>query len=222
MDKSVMDGTIRTISHAAQRSDTAILFFSATGKDSIVLLDLLSKRFKRVVCVFLYHVEGLSFIEPFFAWARSYGNVEIVQLPHPDVYEFKSNGIFCHPVEGIRKIKLRDIEEYLKPKFGTDVVVYGMKIADSFNRRGIFDKAAKSEIHSDFDKYYPIVNWKNADCLSYIKLHSLPRPLKLGSTRGSSGVSFRKEVILHIKEHYPRDYQKIINEFNLLGARYGT
>ena len=69
---------------------------------------------------------------------------------------------------------------------------------------------AVSDIHFDYEKYYPIVNWTNKDCLSYIKLHKLPEPLKLGSKRGSSGINFRPETILYIKEHYPKDYKKII------------
>jgi hypothetical protein len=49
----------------------------------------------------------------------------------------------------------------------------------------------------------------------------LPEPLKLGSKRGSSGINFRPETILYIKEHYPEDYKKIIKEFNLIEAKYG-
>ena len=63
--------------------------------------------------------------------------------------------------------------------------------------------------------------WTNKDCLSYIKLHKLPEPLKLGSKRGSSGINFRPETILYIKKHYPEDYKKIIKEFNLIEAKYG-
>ena len=217
-----MQKTKETILHASQKSDTAILFFSATGKDSIVLLHLLQSQFKKVICCFLYHVKGLNIVEPFFNWARSYGNVEVIQLPHTDLYNFKMQGLLSvKHLDGLKRLKLRDIEDYLKIKYQTKVVVYGMKISDSFVRRGMFNKAAKSDIHFDYEKYYPIVNWTNKDCLSYIKLHKLPEPLKLGSKRGSSGINFRPETILYIKKHYPEDYKKIIKEFNLIEAKYG-
>ena len=193
-----MQKTKETILHASQKSDTAILFFSATGKDSIVLLHLLQSQFKKVICCFLYHVKGLN------------------------IYNFKMQGLFSvKHLDGLKRLKLRDIEDYLKIKYQTEVVVYGMKISDSFVRRGMFNKAAKSDIHFDYEKYYPIVNWTNKDCLSYIKLHKLPEPLKLGSKRGSSGINFRPETILYIKKHYPEDYKKIIKEFNLIEAKYG-
>ena len=63
MNALIMQKTKETILHASQKSDTAILFFSATGKDSIVLLHLLQSQFKKVVCCFLYHVKGLNIVE---------------------------------------------------------------------------------------------------------------------------------------------------------------
>lgn len=218
----VLNNTLATIDHASKRSDTCILFWSATGKDSIVLLDLLSSLFKKVVCVYLYIVKDLNIVEPFFLWAKSYSNVEIVQLPHPDRIRAKKYATFSlKPMLSLKELKFKDYEDYLKKEYLTDVVVYGMKITDSFVRRGIFNKAAKSEIHIDFGKFYPIVNWSNKDCLSYIQLHGLPNPLKLGSKRASSGINFREETILHIKKHYPMDYQRLIKDYPLIGAKYG-
>lgn len=218
----MMQRTMATIAEAASQSDTCLLFWSATGKDSIVLLDLLSPHFKKVVCIYLYHVKNLNIVEPFIRWGQSYGNVEIVQLPHRDRIRWKKYGTFdVKKIPQLRILDLKDYENHLKIKYSTDVVVYGFKITDSFVRRGIFNKAAKSEIHTDFGKYYPIVEWSNKDCLSYITLHNLPKPLKLGSKRPSSGVNLREETVLFIKEHYPLDYQKIINDYPLIEARYG-
>lgn len=223
MDAEMMRKTQATIDEAASLSDTCLLFWSATGKDSIVLLDLLSPRFKKIVCVYLYHVKNLNIVEPFFHWARTYGNVEIVQLPHRDRIRWKKYGTFdVKEMPQLKILELKDYENHLKMKYSTDVVVYGMKITDSFVRRGIFNKAAKSEIHKDFGKFYPIVCWSNKDCINYIRLHNLPHPLKLGSKRPSSGVNLREETVLYIKKHYPLDYQKIIKDYPLIEARYGS
>ncbi len=83
-----------------------------------------------------------------------------------------------------------------------------MKITDSFVRRGIFNKAAKSKIHKDFGKYYPIVCWSNKDCLSYISIHNLPKPLKLGSKRPSSGVNLRKRPCSTSRNTIPSTIRK--------------
>lgn len=222
MDASVMKRTRETIVEASSHNGTCLLFWSGTGKDSIVLLDLLAPHFKKVVCVYLYIVKNLNIVEPFFRWARSYGNAEIVQLPHPDRIRCKKYATFgVKPMPKLKELQLKDYEDFLKQHYQTDVVVYGMKITDSFVRRGIFNKAAKSEIHKDFGKYYPIVTWTNKDCISYITLHNLPQPLKLGSKRPSSGINFREETVLYIKKHYPLDYQKYIKEYPLIGAKYG-
>lgn len=222
MDKCTLNKTTATIEDAASKNSTCILFWSATGKDSIVLLDLLARRFSKVVCCYLYIVRDLNIVEPFFLWAKQYGNVIIEQLPHPDRIRAKKYATFgIKPMLNLKELKYRDYEDFLKVKYQTDVVVYGMKIADSFVRRGIFNQAAKNEIHKDFGKYYPIVNWSNSDCLSYITIHNLPKPLKLGSKRASSGINFREETILYIKHHYPKDYEKYIKEYPLIEAKYG-
>ena len=223
MHKDVFEKTLKTVADAANKNDTAILFWSATGKDSIVLLDILSAHFKKVVCCYLYIVDNLNIVEPFFKWAESYGNVIIEKLPHPDRIRCKKYATFdIVPMPKLKELKYKDYEDHLKTKYATDVIVYGMKIADSLVRRGIFNKAAKADIHTDFGKYYPIVCWSNKDCISYIQIHNLPRPLKLGSKRASSGINFREETILYIKQHYPLDYQKYINDYPLIGAKYGA
>ena len=99
-----------TVAEAATHGDTCLLFWSATGKDSIVLLDLLSPHFKKVVCVYLYHVKNLNIVEPFFRWAYSYGNVEIVQLPHRDRIRWKKYGTF--DVKTMPKLKILDLKDY--------------------------------------------------------------------------------------------------------------
>ena len=180
MDAQMMQRTMATVAEAAMHSDTCLLFWSGTGKDSIVLLDLLSPHFKKVVCVYLYIVKNLNIVEPFFRWAYSYGNVEIVQLPHPDRIRCKKYGTFdVKKMPQLKELKLKDYEDY------------------------------------------PIVCWSNKDCLSYISIHNLPKPLKLGSKRPSSGINFREETVLYIKKHYPLDYQKYITDYPLIGAKYG-
>jgi len=222
MYPSVYTKTLSSLNNAREKNDTCILFFSATGKDSIVLLHLLKDRFKTVVCCFLYIVDNLSFIENYLNWAKTFQNVIIEKYPHPILYNYKASGYFStKAVKGIKKVSFNDIADILKKKYNTEVVIYGHKVSDSYIRRGMFAGAAKNEFHTQYNKYYPIVNWKNKDCIDYITLNKLPRPLKLGSKRPSSGVSFRKETILFIKEHYPQDYKKMCYEFNLLEVKYG-
>lgn len=56
---TMLQRTYDSIDRIGQQTDTALLFCSL-GKDSLVLLDLLYPRFRRVVCVFMYFVKGLE------------------------------------------------------------------------------------------------------------------------------------------------------------------
>lgn len=213
------DSTNETILQASLKNDTAILFWSATGKDSIVLLHMLAPRFKKLVCCFLYLVKGLNLVDPYFRWARSYSNVEIVELPHPDLFGLKKFGDYNYNSLNVDKITFKDLENYLVEKYSTTVVFYGSKIADSFVRRGMFAEAAKKDIHYQYGNYYPLVRWKNKDVLAYIEHNRLPKPLKLGSKTASSGIGLDDECISYLKQHYPSDFQKICKQFPLVAAK---
>jgi sulfate adenylyltransferase subunit 2 len=58
----MMKKAIDIIKTIAERTDRVILFHSASGKDSIALLDLISPYFKEIVCVYMYVVKDLSHI----------------------------------------------------------------------------------------------------------------------------------------------------------------
>lgn len=51
-----MKKAIDIIETVAKKTDRVILFHSASGKDSIALLDLISPYFKEVVCAYMYVV----------------------------------------------------------------------------------------------------------------------------------------------------------------------
>ena len=71
----------QSIAAVRRKSDSCILFCSL-GKDSLVLLDMIYPQFERVVCVFMYFVEGLEHIERWVGWIRAkYPRVEFVQVP---------------------------------------------------------------------------------------------------------------------------------------------
>jgi len=222
MEKSVWLGTQKCLSYAAEKNDTCLLFFSATGKDSIVLLHLINKLFKRVICVYMYLVDDLDLINNYLQWAKSFPNVEIVKFPHLMYYQYKTKGIYCtKAIKGFKKLEIKDIENFCKMQYATDISFWGVKVSDSYNRRGMFHEASKDEYHRQYNRTYPLINWKNKDCYNYINLHKLPQPLKLGSKSAGSGVSFKKETIEYIKKHYPNDYKKMCNEFDLLEIKYG-
>ena len=65
----MMKKAIDIIKTIAERTDRVILFHSASGKDSIALLDLISPYFKEIVCVYMYVVKDLSHINRYINYA---------------------------------------------------------------------------------------------------------------------------------------------------------
>jgi DNA-binding transcriptional LysR family regulator len=73
----MLEKAIAITDEIAKRTDEVILFHSASGKDSIALLDICAPRFKRVVCVFMYVVKNMEHINRYINYARKkYPNVE--------------------------------------------------------------------------------------------------------------------------------------------------
>lgn len=58
------------IDDVSKETDSILLFHSLSGKDSIVLLDLCYKKFKRVVVVFMYIVKDLEHIMRYYNYAK--------------------------------------------------------------------------------------------------------------------------------------------------------
>lgn len=57
-----MKKAISIIKQVSELTDRVILFHSASGKDSIALLDLIHPYFKEIVCVYMYVVKDLQHI----------------------------------------------------------------------------------------------------------------------------------------------------------------
>lgn len=200
---------------AAVTSDEIILFHSGTGKDSIVLLDMLSKRFSRVVCVFMYMVKGLSFVEKYIQYAeRSYSNVEFIQVPHYALGSYIKYGTFGIAANPDQKLySLSSLVESVRTRLNIEWVCFGFKQSDGLNRRLMLRTYEKEGINIKNKKIYPLSKWKNADCYYYISENNLIQPLKT-SNRPSQDVDINDcEFLLWVKNNYPKDLVKIFNTF---------
>lgn len=201
--------TERTINLVREHTDEVILFCSM-GKDSLVLLDMLYPKFKRVVCVFMYFIEGLDHIERYINWAISkYPRIEFLQVPHWNLTYILRNGTCCVPNPKIKILKLSDIDQAMRLKFGIDYVFYGMKKSDSMNRRLMLNTYEDCQRDG---KIYPLADWTQKDILAYMRQRRLPEPIRY-SKKASGGVGFNIDCFLWLRENYPQDIQKIFAVF---------
>lgn len=206
---TLIERTYSNIDLIRTKSSEAILFCSL-GKDSLVLLDLIYPKFDRIVSVFMYFVEGLEHIERWAKWAKSkYPKVEFVQVPHWNLAYILRSGMYCVPNPDVKLIKLADVVESIRLKYGIYHVFLGMKKADGMNRRLMLNGY---ENYENNGLCYPLADWTQKDILAYMKQNRLPEPVRY-SLKASNGVGFNLDCFLWLRERYPQDLLKIIKTF---------
>ena len=211
---------IEIIYDVTKNTHNILLINSLSGKDSIVLLDLCYKKFKRVIVVFMYLVKDLEHIMRYYNYAKAkYPNIEFVQVPHYALFNYIKTGYM-----GIkqntkqRQWTLADITEKLREKLGVEWACYGFKQSDSLNRRLMLRSYTdgKEAINWKTKKFYPLSTYKNKEILDFIFDHRLKNPEVCGTNKQSSGVDIEDiEYQKYLKELYPADLEKIYYVFHI-------
>ena len=206
------------IDDVSKETDSILLFHSLSGKDSIVLLDLCYKKFKRVIVVFMYLVKDLEHIMRYYNYAKAkYPNIEFVQVPHYALFNYIKTGYM-----GIkqntkqRQWTLSDITDKLREKIGVEWACYGFKQSDSLNRRLMLRSYTdgKEAINWKTKKFYPLSTYKNKEIMDFILDHRLKNPEVCGTNKQSSGVDIEDVAYQkYLKELFPADLEKIYNVF---------
>lgn len=206
-----MRTTKEVIEFLKTQTDSVVLFYSG-GKDSIVLLDLLSKHFK-VNLAFMYLVDGLEHVEKYLVWAKKKYNVEYKKYPHWVLSQMINDNQFrFHSNLEVDNITLGDVENLARKDFNCKWIVNGMKKADSMNRRLMLNTYFMQAINLKSHIAYPLSTWRKADCLNYIKQNKLPFPIAYNK-KNSSGADLNYDFLSFCKSNYPEDYKKVIKQF---------
>lgn len=201
----------KSIDRVCSVTDSAMLFCSF-GKDSLVLLDLLYPRFKRILCVFMYFVKDLEHIDRWIKWAQAkYPNAEFVQVPHWNLTYILRSGLYCVANPKVKLMKLADVVKAMRLKYGIGYCFLGMKKADSMNRR-LMLKGYEESGYENAGLVYPLADWTQKDILAYMRQRNLPAPIRY-SLKASTGVGFNEDCLLWLRDNYPQDLQKIYKVF---------
>jgi len=196
------------------RTDSIILFYSG-GKDSIVLLDILAKKFEKVHCVFMFFVENLRHQAPLIDFAKRYPNVIMHQYPHWELSEFFQNGIgtFHNIRQNLKTINQRDIEDNIKNITNIKWAAFGLKEKDSIKRLMMLRSFKFDAINEKSGQVHPLSKWSNKECYAYINQNKLIKPINYTPGSKSDGVTISGSVLYYLKNNYLDDYQKIIKLF---------
>ncbi len=184
------------------------------GKDSLVVLDLIYPRFKRIVCVFMYFVKDLEHINRWINWVKSkYPKVEFVQVPHWNLSYILKYGLYCVEQPKVKALKLADVVNGLRVKYDLHYVFLGMKKADGMNRNLMLKGyAVNNYINNGYA--YPLADWNQREVIAYMKHRSLPPPVRY-SLKASSGIGFNTDCLTWLEKNFPQDLQKIYETFPL-------
>ena len=188
--------------------DEPIIVMFSTGKDSVVMSDLLVKRYRgRMEFVFLYFVQGLEIKQRIIEHYEKRWNVKIHQQPHFGALSMKTG----------KKHAMGDIERGLRATFDISYIAQGIRRDESVARRSQLARLPYG-IDEKYKKLYPIADLSAKDVMSYIKLNRLPLPAEYshGLKRDFSVPDV--ELLIYLKHNFPNDYKKVINEFPRLEA----
>lgn len=215
----MLDRAKEIIDEVAKQTDSVLLFHSLSGKDSIVLLDLLYGKFKRIVCVYMYIVKDLDHQKRYYEYAiKKYPGIEFVQIPHYALYGYIKTGYMgIKKNEKQKKWTLAEMTDKLREKYHIDWACYGFKQSDSLNRRLMLRsyKDGKEAICWKTKKFYPLSTYKNKDCFDYIQRNNLKQPETYGGG-GSQSAGCAIDTVeyqSYLKRYFPQDLEKIYAVF---------
>lgn len=206
---------MQVIRRVRQETDTALLYYSAGGKDGIALLDMLAGVFSKVICVYMYLIPDLDHIQPYLQWAtKRYPNVEVMQIPHFQRDIFLSQGFFCEPDPTVKVRNIGDVEEEVRQATGLHYAFSGMKGVDGYMKRMrllMYEK--RGGLITEKGMAYPLARWTNKDVLKYISARNLIQPFTYVEGNVSQGFGIDLATMLLMQYRYPRDLDRILREF---------
>jgi len=198
------------------QTSEVILFYSG-GKDSLILLDILTKNGFKVHCCFMYFVKGLEHIDKYLNFARKKYGVEVLELPHFALSQYLNDSFYTfHDNRQVPNLKQSDIENAARKHFNCEWIVSGAKASDSLVRNLMMKNYLLNSIEPKTKHAYPLSAWKKAHVMAYMKQNRLPKTIDYNEGgKKSAGVGITPGVLVYLEKNYPNDLQKILKVFPL-------
>lgn len=210
--------TRQQLEELAQKHEAIIVSYS-TGKDSMIIMDMCARLFRRVIALHMYFVKDLDYIEVGLNYAQQRWGCEIIQMPHWSVIEAIKTNQYCnypHAYE-LADVKLADIYKLAMQQTGVRLLAHGARKSDGLWRRRWFKNIRKGNAYEGL--IFPVENWGRLDVMAYAKTHHIPIPelSKLGVGDGT-GIGLNNEMLLWLYDRHPGDFAKIAKVFPYIHA----
>lgn len=210
------------LDHVRELAAGGPLFLSfSAGKDSLATWLVLRDHFE-IIPVYKYLVPGLEFVEESLAYYERWFGCRIHRVPHPSLYRWLNQLVFQPPERWklIRKANLpdfthEDLMRALAEDMGLDPqpwVCVGTRAVDSPARRMAF--ARTGPVNAARRSIYPVWDMDKATLVNLIRTAGVKLPAEYRVFgRSFDGLDFR--FLYGIRQHWPRDYARILEWFPL-------
>lgn len=196
-----------------------LLQFSA-GKDSIACWLALRGKME-IAPYYLYLIPDLEFVEESLRYYEKFFGQRVIRVPHPSLYRMIANHVFRPPEQcmiaedaDLPEFSYDDVEKAIcddrkMPKLWS---ANGARMADSIMRRQFFTKYPP--INPKRRVFYPVWDWNVKMIVDAMNAVGCRLPIDYDIFGMSfDGLDFR--FLKPIKEHFPRDYARILEWFPL-------
>jgi len=205
--------TIDDVQRMASLHD-AVLVACSFGKDSLVVMDLCAKYFKRVEAFCMAFVPGLSVVTSWQQYARDRWGIEVKEIQHWVSARQIAQGYRCFAQGYDGKLpSLASTLESQKKEYGIALSATGTRAAESLGRKAGLQRRQRGEEKGAWPgDWHPIAWWRRHEVLSYVSNNNIPLP---EGAKDMQGWSNESGSILKLHDEYPEDYHRWLEVFPL-------
>lgn len=200
--------TLDDLRKLAEIQPACLVGFSG-GKDSLAVMDIATRTFKRVVAFHMYTVPGLRLVDRDINAMKERWNVPVVFYPHIAFLTALGTGLYGNEPEWSNDVPiptLREMYDWIMHDTKIPLILSGAKKSDSMARRRFFANTASWD-----DIVYPIKDWNKFDVLSYLRAQKIPVPESSGVAQ--SRIDFSSPSLVWLHDEHPEDFVKLCEWF---------
>lgn len=210
--------TFRKMAALAERHEAALVAFSG-GKDSLCVIDMAVRTFRKVVGVHLYFIPGMEVEMSRVREAEERWGVPMLLYPDPRLLDVVRDGLFTNPgwyVDGIPKWTFDDVLDIARRESGIRLVLTGRKWTDGVGIGLTNRKKARTKKGGEEDLYLPLARWNKWHVLAYLSQRKIPAPENDG--RNSGSIDCTTDSILWLHDKHPEDFKRFCKVFHYAPA----